>query len=84
MNYVGLAATVLTIIAFLPQTIQVVRTRKTRDLSLATYSTLIVTSSLWTTYGIQEDDWALIITNTAIGICCFIIVSFKLVNDRKS
>lgn len=84
MNYIGLAATVLTIMAFLPQTFQVVKTRKTRDISLTTYATLIVTSSLWTLYGFGSKDTAIYITNIVICICCVIIVIFKLKEPKAA
>lgn len=78
MQVIGFLATVLTISAFFPQTVKVLRTRKTRDISLHTYSILIVTSSLWTAYGIGLNDMAIYLTNSVIGVLCIIIVAVKL------
>jgi len=78
MNYIGYAATVLTIAAFIPQTYKVVRTRHTRDLALSTYATLIVTGTLWTIYGIGLHDPALIITNSIIALLALTICVVKI------
>lgn len=78
MEIIGLLATVLTIFAFMPQAHQVVITRKTRDVSLLTFSTLIITSGLWTTYGIGKKDLALIITNSVIAVLAILIVIVKI------
>lgn len=81
MNYVGYAATVLTIAAFIPQAYKAVRTRHTRDLALSTYATLVVTGTLWTIYGVGRHDPALYITNSIVGLLAFTICVVK-VTDR--
>jgi MtN3 and saliva related transmembrane protein len=81
MDYVGYAATVLTIGAFMPQTYKALRTRHTRDLALSTYATLVITGTLWTIYGIGRHDAALIITNTAVALLALTICVVKL-QDR--
>lgn len=80
MLILGAVATILTIFAFLPQTYKALKTRKTRDLSLATYTTLIVTGTLWTIYGIGLNDFALIITNTVVASLSLMIVVTKLID----
>ncbi len=81
MNYVGYAATVLTIAAFIPQTYKAVRTRHTRDLALSTYATIVVTGILWTTYGIGRHDPALYVTNSIVGLLALTICAVKI-QDR--
>lgn len=78
-NLVGYTATVLTIIAFIPQTYQAIRTKRTRDLSLPTYLLLICTSTLWTTYGVLLHSPSLIVTNTCIGIMAVLISVTKII-----
>jgi len=78
MQLVGLAATVLTVAAFIPQTYKAVRTRKTRDLAFSTYATIVVTGTLWTTYGIGKHDPALYITNSLVGLLALTICVVKL------
>ncbi len=78
MHLVGLAATILTIAAFIPQAYKAVVTRHTRDLALSTYAILIVTGTLWTVYGIGQHDAALIVTNSIVGLLALIICIVKL------
>lgn len=78
MQIIGFLATVLTITAFFPQTIKVLKTRRTRDVSLYTYAILIITSALWTAYGVGLNSMAIYITNSVIGVLCIVIVSVKL------
>lgn len=84
MDLIGYVATVLTIAAFIPQTYKAVKTRRTKDLSLATYATLIITGTLWTIYGIGLKDPAIYITNSVIGTAALIICGVKLSTDKRS
>jgi len=81
MHFVGLAATVLTVAAFVPQAYKAVRTRHTKDLALSTYLTLVVTGTLWTIYGIGQHDAALYVTNSLVGLLALVICIVK-VTDR--
>ncbi|HZL07572.1 MAG TPA: SemiSWEET family transporter [Candidatus Dormibacteraeota bacterium] len=79
MNIVGSVAGVLTVAAFVPQTYKAVKTKKTRDLALATYATLIVTGTLWTIYGVQTKSPAVYITNVIIALLALIICVMKII-----
>lgn len=81
MEYVGAAATVLTVAAFVPQTYKALVTRHTRDLALPTYVTLVVTGTLWTIYGIGKHDPALYVTNSLVGLLALTICAVKI-RDR--
>ena len=78
MDYVGYAATVLTIAAFIPQAYKAIKTRNTRDLALSTYATLVVTGTLWTIYGVGRHDPALYITNSVVGFLALSICIVKV------
>ena len=78
MNFVGFAATVLTVAAFVPQTYKAVKTRHTRDLAFSTYAIIVVTGILWTTYGFEKHDPALYITNSLVGLLALTICIVKL------
>jgi MtN3 and saliva related transmembrane protein len=79
MNIVGSVAGVLTVAAFVPQAYKAVKTKKTRDLALATYATLIVTGILWTIYGIQTSSPAIYITNAIIALLALTICVMKVI-----
>lgn len=78
MEFVGFAATVLTVAAFIPQTYKALVTRRTRDLAFSTYATIVTTGILWTIYGIGKHDPALYITNSLVGLLALTICIVKL------
>ncbi len=75
---IGYLAAILGILGFLPQVIKTVRTRKTRDISLASMAILSVGSTLWVIYGIGTMTKPIILTNTVITICAYILLAMKL------
>jgi MtN3 and saliva related transmembrane protein len=60
---IGLAAGVLTTIAFIPQLLRILRTRSAYDVSWLMFSILSVGSVLWLWYGIRLGSLPLIVTN---------------------
>jgi MtN3 and saliva related transmembrane protein len=79
MNFIGYIAAVLTVAAFMPQTYQAVKTRKTRDLSLPTYLTLIVTGTLWSIYGFGLHSPSIYLTNMIIAVLALMISIMKII-----
>jgi MtN3 and saliva related transmembrane protein len=63
IQYLGYLAGLLTVGAFLPQVVRTWRTRRTGDLSLATFALLITTGTLWMIYGTIIGDWPVIAAN---------------------
>ncbi len=63
IRYLGYFAGSLTVFSFLPQVVRAWRTRRTTDLSLATFALLITASTLWMVYGVANRDWPVVITN---------------------
>lgn len=59
----GSIAGILTSGACLPQAYKVLRTRKTRDLSIITYTMLMVGCILWVIYSLDIDSKPLMYTN---------------------
>ncbi len=74
----GLAAAVLTVIAFFPQLLKAWRTKSTKDISLAMFSTFCVGVFLWFVYGILINNLPVIIANFLTLIQAFIILMLKL------
>lgn len=81
MDYItilGLIATTLTTGSSLPQIIQILKTKKTRDLSLPMYAALCSGILLWVAYGFLRGDAVLVIAN-AVGLALYgSILGFKL------
>jgi MtN3 and saliva related transmembrane protein len=66
IRYLGYFAGTLTVCSFLPQVVRAWRTRRTTDLSLATFALLITAGSLWMLYGAVNGDWPVVITNAGM------------------
>ena len=79
MHLIGYLAAVLTVAAFVPQTYQAIKTRKTRDLSLPTYITLIITGTLWSIYGFGLHSPSIYLTNITVGVLALIICIMKII-----
>ena len=63
MVYVGYIAATLTTVAFIPQVLQTLKTRHTKDLSLGMYIILTIGFVLWTVYGFILDAPPIYISN---------------------
>lgn len=75
---IGLAAATCTTFSFLPQAIKVIKTKHTKDLSLAMYSTFTTGVFLWLVYGILIKDTPLIIANIITFIFAATILIMKI------
>lgn len=76
--YIGYAAAALGTICWLPQAVQVWRTRDTRSLSLSANLLFLATVSLWLVYGLMITDWPLILANIVSVTAMITIVAAKL------
>ncbi len=80
----GLAATIGALAFFLtcliqaPQAVKVIRTGKTRDISLATYGLMWLASLAWITYGLLRHDVAVTASNAVVICLASVVLSYKL------
>ena len=77
-NTLGFAAASLTTLAFLPQVIQISRSRSTKDISLPMLVTFILGITLWLIYGLRVSAAPIIIANAITLILNLAILRFKL------
>jgi len=75
---IGLAAATCTTFSFLPQAIKVIKTKHTKDLSLAMYSIFTAGVFLWLVYGILIKDIPLIVANIITFIFAATILIMKI------
>jgi MtN3 and saliva related transmembrane protein len=75
---IGLVAATCTTISFVPQAMRIIKTRHTKDLSLATYSILTLGIFLWLVYGILVKDLPLIIANVITFFLTSTILILKI------
>jgi MtN3 and saliva related transmembrane protein len=78
IQYLGYFAGALTVCSFLPQVVRAWRTRRTTDLSLATFALLITAGSLWMLYGAWNGDWPVVITNGGMVALNGVLAAAKL------
>ncbi len=78
LTIIGYIAAVCTTFSFLPQAIKVIKTKNTKDLSLATYSIFTLGVFLWFIYGIILNDFPIIISNAITSIIATIILIMKI------
>lgn len=77
-NTLGFMAASLTTIAFLPQVIQVWRSRSTKDISLPMLITFIAGITLWLIYGLLVNAAPIYLANALTLILNLVILRFKL------
>lgn len=75
---IGLVAATCTTISFLPQAIQIIKTKNTKDLSLAMYLLFIVGVFLWLVYGVMISDAPVIIANAITFLFTSTILMMKI------
>jgi MtN3 and saliva related transmembrane protein len=78
LSLIGFGAAALTTGSFLPQLIQIWKTRETKDLSLSMYLVLALGILLWFIYGIIIFSWPVIIANGVTFIFVTIILFLKI------
>lgn len=78
VSLIGYSAAALGVVAFLPQVIRSLKTRKTKDVSFASFSIVAATNFMWTAYGILRNDVPLMIANSIIFISVLIILWAKI------
>jgi len=70
---IGLSAALLTMFAFLPQIVKVLRTKSAKDVSIVTLIQLSLGVSLWIIYGIYLRD-AIIISANGVTLLSMLIL----------
>ena len=77
IQIIGISAAVLTTAANIPQTYKMIKTKSTKDVSLTTYSMLIIGFVLWVVYGVIREDYPVLIANSISVIVCTTILILK-------
>lgn len=83
IDLLGMVAAVVTTACFLPQALQVIRTRDTRSLSLTMYAMFVVGILLWLAYGVLLNSMPIILANVFTLIQATIILYYKATESRR-
>lgn len=79
MTVIGYAAATLTTISFVPQVVQVLKTRSTKDVSLGMYSLFTLGVALWFVYGLMIQAWPVIVANAITLLLAGSVLVMKLI-----
>ena len=82
-DHLGYAAGIMTTIAFLPQAVQALRTRRTRDISLAMYIVFTMGIASWLGYGLLIRSSPVVLANAVTLVLAVAILAMKLLFDRQ-
>ncbi len=77
IQILGLTAGTITSFTFIPQVIQIWKTKSAKDISIVMLLLLIVGVSMWLSYGILVKDAAIIYTNSMVLAMSLIMLFFK-------
>ena len=77
-DIVGYVAAACTTIAFLPQAIQIIKTKDTSSISLAMYFIFTFGVATWLLFGILKTEWPIILANGITLILASIILIYKI------
>lgn len=77
-DVIGAIGATLTTIAFVPQVIQIWRSKSARDISLPMYSSFTLGVVCWLTYGVMISSTLIIVTNIVTLILATAVILMKL------
>ena len=82
---IGLSAAILTMFAFVPQIIKVLKTKSVKDVSITTLFQLCLGVSLWIAYGVHLKDKIIIAANsvTLITVTILLCLYFNFRRQKK-
>lgn len=77
-EWFGYTAAFCTTVAFIPQVLQVIRTRDTQAISLSMYLIFAFGVAMWLAYGLVLDNIPMIVANTITLLLALVVLFFKL------
>lgn len=75
IDIIGTLAALASVSSFTPQAWRIIKARRTEGLSAAMYALTCTAFALWTSFGVLNGEWAIIVPNTI----CFLLAAFILV-----
>ena len=74
ITILGALAAICSTVSFAPQAWKIIRTRKTKDISIGMYAVTVIGFALWTAYGVSLRQWPIVASNSI----CFVLSAFIL------
>jgi MtN3 and saliva related transmembrane protein len=82
LEVIGYTAGALTTLAFVPQVVQIYRTKSVKDVSLAMFLLFTLGVALWLGYGIMTHSFPVVAANAITLMLSFVILYFKWKYNR--
>ncbi len=82
LEMMGYTAGALTTLAFVPQVLQIYRTKSVKDVSLAMFLLFTLGIALWLGYGIMTRSFPVVAANATTLVLSFVILYFKWKYNR--
>ena len=83
VEFFGYFAAILTTLAFLPQLIKTLKTRKAEDVSLVTLVMFLTGVLSWIIYGYKIASNPILVANIITFFLNFLILFFKIIFSKK-
>ena len=83
IEFFGYFAAILTTLAFLPQLIKTLKTKKAEDVSLLTLIMFLTGVLSWIIYGYKISSTPILIANIITFLLNLLILIFKIIFSRK-
>lgn len=83
LDVIGSIAGGLTTLAFVPQVVKTLRSRQTRDISLAMWLLFCAGVALWLVYGVILGAWPIIVANALTLVLAATVLLVKLANRKR-
>lgn len=78
ITFLGLSAAILGAVTYFPQLFRILKTKHTKDISLATYLLLDLVTFMWFVYALFRNDIPLMVNGGLVLICIVTITILKL------
>jgi MtN3 and saliva related transmembrane protein len=79
----GYAAAFVSTASFAPQAIKIIKSRKTKDISLGMYLLTVTGFALWLAFGFFQRQWPLVLSNSICLLLSAFILMMKLLPRSK-
>lgn len=83
IEWIGYVAATLTTISFLPQAMQVFKTKDVSSISLGMYCIFTAGVLMWLIYGVLQQDWPIILANVITLVLAVSILVMKIKYSAK-
>tara|TARA_Y100000589_G_scaffold189317_1_gene179185 strand:- start:152 stop:421 length:270 start_codon:yes stop_codon:yes gene_type:complete len=84
VEFFGYVAAILTTLAFLPQLIKTLKTKKAEDVSLITLIMFLTGVMSWIIYGYKISSTPILLANTVTFILNLLILIFKISFEKNN